>query len=404
MADQTAQIAEKTRRRALIWMCVLIGTSQLGFGAIVPALPLYASSFGVTAFAVGATIAVYGLARFLFTVPAGQLADKLGRRLTLAIGAAISVLGNLWCAWAGTYTEFVLARFVAGGGSAIVLTAGAIVLADISRMGSRGRTMALYQATFIFAVGIGPLPGGLLAQWYGLGAPFIAFGAMSLLAGAVAWFAVPETKALALGADQNKPAPALRDQFKVLWSDTGFLLVGFVNMFNAFVRTGAIFNVVPVIAVMNLGLSPGQVGAAFAIGSVLGLLATYPGGYLSDRFGRKVVIVPSLLFKAMAIALYAVATGFGGFLAASILWGITVSLAGSAPAAYAADKAPTGMNAAAMSGYRLMGETGYIIGPLLLGAMVDWSSAVSVLWLCAALIVTMALTFARYAQETARST
>ena len=381
---------------------MLIGTSQLGFGAIVPALPLYASNFGVSAFAVGATIAVFGFARFLFTVPAGQLADKLGRRPTLAIGAVVSALGNAWCAWAGTYSEFVIARFAAGAGSAIVLTAGAIVLADISRMGTRGRTMALYQATFIFAVGVGPLPGGLLAEWYGLGVPFIAFGTMSLLAGAIAWFAVPETKSLALGADSNKVAPALRDQFKVLWSDTGFLLIGFVNMINSFVRTGAIFNVVPVIAVINLGLSPGQVGLSFAVGSVLGLLATYPGGYVSDRFGRKMVIVPGLLFKAVAIVLYAVATGFSGFLIASILWGITVSLAGSAPAAYAADKAPTGMNAAAMSGYRLMGEMGYIIGPLLLGAMVDWSSAVSVLWVCAAVVVTIALTFARYAQETAR--
>ena len=101
-------------RRVLVWMCVLIAVNQLGFGSIVPVMPLYALTFGVSASAIGLAVAVYGLARFVMAMPAGQLADRLGRRPTLAIGGLISAAGNIWCALATGYPEFILARFLAG--------------------------------------------------------------------------------------------------------------------------------------------------------------------------------------------------------------------------------------------------------------------------------------------------
>ena len=57
-------------------MCVLIGVNQLGFGAIVPVLPLYAQAFGVTVSAVGMAVAIYGFARFLIAMPIGQAVGR----------------------------------------------------------------------------------------------------------------------------------------------------------------------------------------------------------------------------------------------------------------------------------------------------------------------------------------
>ncbi len=92
----------------------------------------------------------------------------------MAIGGLICTVGNLWCAFAGSFPEFVAARFVAGLGAGWVQSAGMIVLADISTPAQRGRMMSIYQGTFLFSVGIGPFPGGLLAQHFGLAAPFAA--------------------------------------------------------------------------------------------------------------------------------------------------------------------------------------------------------------------------------------
>ena len=65
-------------------------------------LALYAHSFGVGQSAIGASIAAYGLARFLLAVPAGRLADATGRRSALALGGLVSAAGNLLCAYAPT--------------------------------------------------------------------------------------------------------------------------------------------------------------------------------------------------------------------------------------------------------------------------------------------------------------
>ena len=129
-------------------MCVLIAVNQLGFGAIIPVLPLYAESFGVSQTAIGMTVAVYGLARLVVALPSGRIADRLGRRSTLAIGGLISGAGNLWCAYASSYDELVVARFVAGAGAGLTLTAGTIVLADITSIERRGRVMATIRVCF----------------------------------------------------------------------------------------------------------------------------------------------------------------------------------------------------------------------------------------------------------------
>ena len=93
---------------------MLIAINQLGFGAVVAVLALYARSFGVSQSAIGLAIAIYGLARFLVAMPAGQLADRVGRRPALALGGVVSAAGNLVCAWAPTFALFIVGRFASG--------------------------------------------------------------------------------------------------------------------------------------------------------------------------------------------------------------------------------------------------------------------------------------------------
>src|SRR5262249_8337492 len=224
-------------RRILVWMCVLIAVNQLGFGGIIPALALYARSFEVSQSAIGLAIAVYGLARLLVAMPAGQLADALGRRPALALGGLVTAAGNLLCAYAPTFAVLVGARFVAGAGAALVLISGQIVLADITTPARRGRTMAIYQGVFLFAVSIGPLPGGLLAEHYGLRAPFLAYAMAGVVAAAVAWTCIPETKpGRGVGDTSAFPTSGFGAQVRLLTAHAGFMLVSLVSFMNAVAR------------------------------------------------------------------------------------------------------------------------------------------------------------------------
>jgi MFS family permease len=389
--------------RILVWMCVLIAVNQLGFGAIVPVIALYARSFGVLQSAVGVAIAVYGLARFLVAVPVGKLTDVVGRRAALVLGGLVTAAGNLLCATAPNFATFVAARFVAGAGAALVLIAGQIVLADITTPARRGRVMAIYQGVFLFAVGVGPYPGGLLAERFGLAAPFFVYAIGGVLASGVAWRQVPDTRAAGLSAaDAAAPAP-FSAQIRLLAAHPGFMLVSLVGFMNAVVRTGALFNVVPVLARDRLLLGADRIGFGLALASVVGLGLAYPAGILVDRYGRKTVIVPATAAAGLSMLIFLGAPSYAWFLAACVVWSVAVGVSGAAPAAYAADVAPPGMNAAAMSTYRMLSDLGYVVGPIALGVVTDLASADAALATSAALMVGVAALFARGAPETYRS-
>lgn len=391
----------QNERTVLIWMCVLIGVNQLGFGAVIPVLPLYAQSFGVSQAAIGATVAVYGLARLVTAIPAGRIADWFGRRSALAVGGLVSALGNLWCALAASFAELTLARFIAGVGAGLTLTAGMIVLADITTRVRRGRVMAIYQGVFLFAVGIGPFPGGYLAERFGLDVPFFVYGIASAIAALVGWFGVAETR--------TAPEPSVADsastlpyfqQLKGILAPVGFRLVSAISFINAVARTGALFSIIPLVGTTRLGLSATEIGFSMAFGSVAGVVLTYPAGMLVDRIGRKAVIVPATIATGLAFLAYGVAPAFGWFLLASGIWGVASSAAGAAPASYAADIAPKAYSATAMGAYRTLSDAGYVIGPILLGAVADGFGLAAPLYLASGLLIGVALLFARFAPET----
>ena len=390
---------KQDERTILVWMCLLIAVNQLGFGAVIPVLPIYAQSFGVNQSAIGLTVAVYGLARLFTGIPTGRIADWFGRRNALAAGGIISALGNLWCAYAVTFSELVVARFIAGIGAGLTLTAGMIVLADITTIEKRGRTMAIYQGVFLFAVGIGPFPGGYLAEHFGLSMPFLVYAFASAFAALVGWFGVAETRpdtgqVISHGSDAN-----YLNQLGNILTAPGFLLVAAISFANAVARTGALFSIIPLIGVTKLQLSATQVGFSMAIGSIMGLLLTYPAGMLADRFGRKAVIVPATIGTGLAFLMYGIAPAFGWFLVASTIWGVASSASGAAPTAYAADIAPRAHTATAMGTFRTLSDVGYVIGPILLGAIADGLGMTTALIVASVMLVAVALLFAQRAPE-----
>jgi MFS transporter, DHA1 family, multidrug resistance protein len=390
------------RNRVLTWICAIIAVNQLGFGSIIPVVPLYAQSFGVSQSLIGLTIAVYGFARFAASVPTGWLADVLGRKWSLAIGGFITVIGNLICGLAPDYEIFLIGRFIAGCGAAGVLVSGQIILADITTPERRGRTMAIYQGVFLFAVGFGPLPGGLLAEWGGLSFPFFVYSVLGGAAALIALARLEETRHVRTPEEGEDLQPGFFGQMKLITADRAFLLVCLVSFAQFFARTGAIFNLVPIRAQNVMNLSPTQIGFGLAFVSIISLILAYPSGYLVDRFGRKTVIVPSTLISGIGLAMFAGTGGFGWFLFSCFMWAVGGGLAGAAPAAYAADVAPKGMQAAAMGTYRMMADTGYVFGPALLGFAADGFGAGNSLIATATFVAMCGLAFAAFAPETYR--
>ncbi|MBI3965691.1 MAG: MFS transporter [Chloroflexi bacterium] len=385
----------------LLWACLIIGVNQLGFGLILPVLALFADSFGITKTAVGAVVSIYGLGRLLFGLPMGQLADRIGRRRIVVVGGVLSAIGSVLCGLTESFEALLVYRFIGGTGAAMVITGTQTILADISTPANRGRMMSAYQGTFLFAVGIGPGFGGLIADYFGYRAPFFAYAALGLAAGLVAFFGLPETKEIAsktarAAGGRTGSKAALRQ----LLTSAGFMLICAISFVQAVARTGAVFAVVPLLAQMRLGLSPGEIGLPFTVASLLNLATVPVSGILVDRFGRRPVILPSQLLAGASFLIFAVAGSYPAFMAAAIVWGVAGGIGGAAPAAYAADLAPPGANGITMGTYRTLADVGYVVGPILLGLIADLTGPVSALYFTLALFLVVVVLFYFLAPET----
>lgn len=389
-------------RNVLVWMSVLVAANQLAFSANTPIIAQYAESFGVSMTAIGLTFAIYGLARLVFNIPAGSLADLLGRKRALAIGGFISAISAAGCAIAPTYELFITARFVGGIGAAFVLTGGQIVLADIATPANRGRLMSIYQGVFLATAGLGAIPGGWLATRYGMASPFWASAILCLVVTVVALHYVPETREHAnRKAIENKAGKGIpfQQQIRLLIRSQGLLLIGLIGLMAAFGRTGGVFNVVPIMGESELNLNPAQIGLGLSMISIVSLVFVFPSGILVDKLGRKPVIVPSQFLSGAGLLLFITADSYATFLLACFVWSCAGGFAGGAPGAYAADMAPAGMNAAAMGLYRALMDVGYVIGPLAIGFMADNWSIDSALLVTAVLTIGSAVLFALRAPE-----
>jgi MFS family permease len=284
----------------------------------------------------------------------------------------------------------------------LVLTASQIVLADITLPAERGRAMGLYSGVFAFAVGAGPLPGGVLAERFGLQAPFLAYAVAGAIVAVLTWLRLPETRGSRLGGPPVEPLslPNFGQQVRLLGANRAFLLISLVSFAAAVARTGALFNVVPLLVRDRLGLAPDQIGLGLSLVSLGGLLLAYPSGVLVDRLGRKTVIAPATLVSALAAGLFALAPSYAWYLIACGVWSISLGISSAAPAANAADTAPPGMNAAVISTNRMLSDAGYVLGPLILGIVSDAAGAPAALSVAAALLALSAVLFGRLAPET----
>ena len=136
-------------------------------------------------------------------------------------------------------------------------------------------------------------------------------------------------------------------------------------------RTGALFNIIPILARDRLALHPDRIGFGLALASIVGLALAYPAGVFVDRYGRKIIIVPATVLSGLSLLVFLLAPTYAWFLVGCAAWSVAMGISGAAPAAYAADTAPGGMNAAALSTYRMLADLGYVVGPIVLGLVAD---------------------------------
>src|SRR5690606_33604144 len=129
---------------------------MIGFGVVIPVLPVFVRSFEVGYTEVGAVVAAFALMRLVATPFVGRLIDRGGERTILAIGIAIVAVSSVLVGVAQSYPEVLLLRGAGGIGSAMFSVSAMTLLLGSASADQRGRSMGFYQGGFLIGGMAGP--------------------------------------------------------------------------------------------------------------------------------------------------------------------------------------------------------------------------------------------------------
>jgi MFS family permease len=380
---------------------LLVGVNAMVGGMIGQertVLPLLASNvFGLTGFAAVLTfLLAFGVTKALTNLAAGALADRYGRRPVLVAGWLVGLPVPLLLIWAPTWTWIVVANLLLGVNQGLAWSTTVIMKIDLVGPARRGLAMGLNEASGYGAVALTALLTGLIAAQAGLRpAPFFLGLAYAGLGLGVSALFVHETRGhveLEQASLERPPRPPWADVF---WRTTlrdrslsAASQAGLVNNLN----DGMAWGLLPLFYAAA-GLPVAQIGVLAAVYPGVWAVAQIGTGALSDRIGRKRLIVAGMLLQGAAIGAIAIGSSFGVWLAAAAALGLGTAMVYPTLLAAVADVADPAWRGSAIGVYRLWRDLGFAVGALVAGVIADAAglttaiAAVAVLTVGSGLIV-----------------
>jgi len=183
-------------RLPVIFILISVTLDSMGIGLIMPVMPdllreVSGEGLGAAAVWGAALTTIYAVMQFLCGPTIGSLSDRFGRRPVLLISLAVMAFDYILMAVAGTMTLLIIGRII-GGITAATQSTAAAYMADISKPEDKAANFGLIGAAFGVGFVLGPLIGGVLAE-FGTRAPFYAAAALAAANFAFGYFILPET-------------------------------------------------------------------------------------------------------------------------------------------------------------------------------------------------------------------
>jgi MFS family permease len=335
-------------------------------------------------------IVVFGVAKALTNYGAGRLSDRWGRKHVLVAGWLVAVPVPFLLMWAPTWNWVLFANVLLGISQGLTWSTTVIMKIDLVGPRERGLAMGLNEFAGYGALAVSALATGWIAARYGvrpqpfyLGVGFAVVGlALSALLVRETRHHVSHESALVGTPSDGVPTPR-----EVFWRTTlvnpdlsSVSQAGLVNNLNDGMAWG-LFPLVFAAAGLNLA----QVGLLAAIYPATWSVVQIATGALSDRTGRKPLIVWGMWIQAAGIALVTVASAIAGFVVGVLLLGIGTAMVYPTLLAAIGDVAHPSWRASAVGVYRLWRDLGYAIGALLAGLIADAFGLQAAMWFIAAL-------------------
>jgi MFS family permease len=343
----------------------------IGNSILFIVIPLYVADLPAPLFAfpetvrAGLLLSVFGLVAGLSQPLTGLLIDRLDRRKPFIVGGLLLLCGaTVSYNFVHRYYLTLIIRALQGLGLALTIPPTLALLNKSSEKASRGGTMGVFSTFRVASLAVGPILGGVIHDHFGFSAVFYSAAGFTLLAALLVQWWVKEGR-----SHQTQP---FRTWDRSLYAN-GMPALGFAT----FVMAGSFAMIAPLEQGLNTRLNetPTVFGVAFSALLMARIIVQFPLGRLSDRKGRKFLIVGGLALLALATLFIGWATAPWQFIALRIVQGIASGGIAAPVFALAGDLSRAGGEGRQMSIVTTGFALGIAMGTLFAGVLAVYSLA-----------------------------
>ncbi|MEK6743532.1 MAG: MFS transporter [Nitrospirota bacterium] len=342
-----------------------------------PVLPLFALYLGAGPEAIGFAVGISTVTGIFFKLPAGALSDIIGRKRTMLIGLVVFGVMPFTYLLVHDYRLLVIIRFIHGLATAIYGPVSMAVVADVAGA-KKGEMLSWFSSITIIGNLLGaPLGGFILHSTPGASNPALSdFQNAYLLSGIAGMMSLLLAVNILRGDGHREAGKSLKEAYRrfssgirEVISDRRIVVTsameGLQNL-----TVGALEAFLPIYAVTRAGLNEFQAGLLWGVQVVVTIISKPVMGKISDRFGRKPLIVAGMFLCAGAFGAIPLLKDFYSLMIAAIFFGFGEAFVTSSSAALVADLCKEKHFGTAMGTFGTIFDIGHASGPILAGVLI----------------------------------
>ncbi len=347
---------------------------SMGQGVLIPVLPIFArDTFQSGDLLVGFAIAARHFGTMGFDVPAGILINRFGLQKTMISGVILFGISSIIAGLSGSFSILLFSRLLAGASFALWSISRHAYIASVVPNESRGKALSLFGGLGRIATIIGPLMGGILAEFISIRSPFFFQGIIAF----ITLILIIRTS-VNYELTQRKTTDGYLGDFKNTFLDhkNAYLTAGIAAIALQFLRASREI-VIPLWG-DNIGLRKDEIGyittLSFAVDSMMFPIA----GYIMDKFGRRFTGIPAFMILGFSLVLIGTIdspllflTGYSTLIIASILSGIGNGISSGLVLTLGSDLSPPENKGGFLGIWRLISDGGGAAGPTVMGIVAN---------------------------------
>jgi MFS family permease len=332
----------------------------------MPAIPVFAKSFGVNNAAIGLMVSAFAITRFASGLISGALVDKFGERAVFSTGVFMVSLFTFLAGIAQNYEQLLFFRAAGGLGSSMFSVAASSVILRSVRDDQRGQVQSVYQGSFIVGGMAGPAIGGLLSV-ISLRAPFFVYSILLFCSGLVALFFL---KGDSIGVKKQSQSDVAATTIREALAMPAYRIALVLAFIGTWVFFGMRASILPVFVTEELDSTTAVVGYGFAISAIVQGAILFKAGRYSDKKGRRAasIIGANIVFVGVLVLTFSVNAMM--FLLSMIILGFGGAFLSTTPASMVGDVIK-GKGGKVIAIFQMAGDAGMIFGPIIIGWISD---------------------------------